>query len=140
MKKLEKLDSWSKKNLDFDLKNKKTTTEIKEIFSDWDYQEMLFNAIVSDFEELWYEEAKNLYQELKLLLDNPKCIDKDERNQFFVNSSEYFPSLSELFLDEKPVLSKKSLKWLLSELENILKDMEFHYQNEEYYNKHMNIM
>ena len=131
-KKLEKLDSWSKKNLDLDLKNKKTTTEIKEIFSDWDYQEMLFNAIVSDFEELWYEEAKNLYQELKLLLDNPKCIDKDERNQFFVNSSEYFPSLSELFLDEKPVLSKKSLKWLLSELENILEDMEFDYQNEEY--------
>ena len=93
---------------------------------------MIFNAIVSDFEELWYEEATNLYQELKLLLDNPKCIDKDERNQFFVNSSEYFPSLSELFLDEKPVLSKKSLKWLLSELENILKDMEFNYQDEEY--------
>lgn len=132
MEKLEKLDSWSKKNLDFDLKNKKTTTEIKEIFSDWDYQEMLFNAIVSDFEELWYEEAKNLYQDLKLLLNNPQHIDKDERNQFFVNSSEYFPSLSELFLDEKPVLSKKSLKWLLSELENILKDMEFDYQDEEY--------
>ena len=132
MRKLEKIESWSKKTVDFDLKNKKTTTEIKAVFSDWDYQEMLFNTIVSDFEELWYEEARNLYQDLKLLLNNPKYIDKDQRNQFFENSRDYLPSLFEFFWEEKPVLSKKSLKGLISELENILKDMEFDYQNEEY--------
>lgn len=121
-----------KKDLPSDtMHNKGIKDALQETLSLEDTEENICTGIADDFLLLSIEDANVVLEDLKTLLKSEsfRLIDQQERDLFIEKHQDVLPSLLDISPDSSVVLTKRTFKDLVDELQNMLEEK---YANQDY--------
>lgn len=121
-----------KKDLPSDtMHNKGIKDALQETLSLEDTEENICTGIADDFLLLSIEDANVVLEDLKTLLKSEsfRLIDQQERDLFIEKHQDVLPSLLGISPDSSVVLTKRTFKDLVDELQNMLEEK---YANQDY--------
>lgn len=111
--------------------NKGIKDALQETLSLEDTEENICTGIAEDFLLLSIEDANVVLEDLKTLLKSEsfRLIDQQERDLFIEKHQDILPSLLDISPDSSVVLTKRTFKDLVDELQNMLEEK---YANQDY--------
>lgn len=111
--------------------NKGIKDALQETLSLEDTEENICTGIADDFLLLSIEDANVVLEDLKTLLKSEsfRLIDQQERDLFIEKHQDVLPSLLDISPDSSVVLTKRTFKDLVDELQNMLEEK---YANQDY--------